>query len=192
MLDIRKIVWIVEEINHEGGPPAAVPLLKGAVAAVVRNPFAGRFVADIAWFMDDLRPVSLAMSRKLIEALGGDPAQILSYGKGAIVGSAGELEHAALWHSPGGYGMREALGGTKAIVPATKSVGALGARLDVPLGHKDAAYVRGHFDAINMGVPDAPRPDEVVYILAMATGPRIHDRSGGLAAADIVNKDGLR
>lgn len=192
MPDVRKIVSIVEEINHEGGSAAPVPLLKGAIAAVVRNPFAGRFVADIAPYMEELRPVSLAMSRKLIEALGGDPARILSYGKGAIVGSAGELEHAALWHSPGGYGMREALGGTKAIVPATKSVGVMGARLDLPLGHKDAAYVRGHFDAINVGVPDAPRPDEVVYILAMATGPRIHDRSGGLAAADIVGEDGLR
>jgi hypothetical protein len=192
MPDVRKIVSIVEEINHEGGPPATVPLLKGAIAAVVRNPFAGRFVADIAWYMEELRPVSLAMSHKLIEALGGDPATILSYGKGAIAGSAGELEHAALWHSPGGYGMREAFKGTKAIVPGTTSVGVMGARLDVPLGHKDAAYVRAHFDAINVGVPDAPRPDEMVFILAMATGPRIHDRIGGLAAADIIGEDGLR
>lgn len=192
MPDVRKTVCIIEEINHDGGPIAAIPLLKGAIAAVVRNPFAGRFVEDIAWYMDELRPLSLEMSQKLLDALAGDAGRICSYGKGAIVGSAGELEHAALWHAPGGHGMRDSLGGTKAIVPATKSVGTLGARLDVPLGHKDAAYVRGHFDAINVSVSDGPRPDEVIFILAMSTGPRIHDRSSGLASSEIKGKDGLR
>ena len=105
---------------------------------------------------------------------------------------AGELEHGALWHVPGGYAMRERLGEAKAIVPSAKKVGAFGARLDIPLGHINAAYVRSHFDAMEVGVPDAPRPDEIVYILAMTQGPRIHARVGGLRTEDVKGEDGLR
>ena len=105
----------------------------------------------------------------MIDALGGDPKRIEGYGKGAIVGAAGEIEHGALWHAPGGYAMREVLGGAKAIVPSTKKVGGPGARLDVPVTHIDASYVRSHFDAIEVGVADAPRADEMLLVLVMTT-----------------------
>jgi hypothetical protein len=123
----------------------------------------------------------------------GVPAKAIeAYGKGAIVGTAGEIEHGALWHAPGGYGMRDVLGGTKAIVPSTKKVGGAGARLDVPLAHINAAYVRSHFGAMEVGLPDAPREDEIVFILTMSTGARVHDRAGGLKASEIKGEDGLR
>lgn len=189
---IRKTLVSVEEIFHEGGPVAARPPKRGAILAVVRNPFAGRYVEDIAGFMDDLKPLGLRMARDLIAALGGDPKAIQGYGKGAIVGAAGELEHGALWHAPGGYAMREALGGAKAIVPSTKKVGGPGTRLDVPVTHIDASYVRSHFDAIEVGLADAPRADEIVLALVMTTGPRVHERAGGLKASEIKGEDGLR
>jgi hypothetical protein len=191
-LAIRKRLLIVEEIFHEGGPPSATPLRRGAILAVTANPFAGRYVAEIAGFMDDLKPLGLAMARDLLTALGGDPAAVEGYGKGAIVGAAGELEHGALWHVPGGYAMREILGGTKAIVPSTKKVGGPGSRLDVPVTHVNASYVRSHFDAMEVGVPDGPRSDEIALVLVMTTGPRIHARVGGLASGDIKGEDGLR
>ena len=188
---IRSITLVVEEIRHDGGPPVDPPRRRAAALAVVENPFAGRHEPEIAPFMEDLKPLGLELSRRLVEALGGADA-IESYGKGAIVGSAGELEHGALWHAPGGYGMREVLGGAKAIVPSSKKVGTLGTRLDIPVHHVDAAYVRSHFDAMEVGVPDAPRPDEIVFALVMTTGARVHARMGGLAAADIEGEDGLR
>lgn len=189
---LRKRVVVVEEIVHEGGPIAVAPLLRGAVLAVIHNPYAGRFEEDIAAFMDDLKPLGLAMARQLVTALGGDPAAIEGYGKGAIVGVAGELEHGALWHVPGGYAMREILGGAKAIVPSTKKVGGPGARLDVPVTHINASYVRSHFDAMEVGVPDAPRANELVLALVMTTGPRVHERVGGLRASEVKGEDGLR
>src|SRR5690606_39137114 len=130
-----KFVVQVEEIFHEGGPPAQLPLKRGAAAAVIANPFAGRYVEEIAGFMEDLKPLGLELARRLVDSLGGDPRAVEGYGKGAIVGAAGELEHGALWHVPGGYAMREFLGGAKAIVPSAKKVGGLGARLDVPITH---------------------------------------------------------
>jgi hypothetical protein len=166
--------------------------MRGAILAVIANPFAGRYVEDIAEFMDDLKPLGLAMASQLVAALGGDPTMIEGYGKGAIVGAAGELEHGALWHVPGGYAMREILGGAKAIVPSTKKVGGPGARLDIPVTHINASYVRSHFDAMEVGIPDAPRADELVFALVMTTGPRIHARVGGLAASEIKGEDGLR
>lgn len=189
---LRKRVIIVEEIFHEGGPIGTTPLMRGAILAVIANPFAGRYVEDIAEFMDDLKPLGLAMASQLVAALGGDPTMIEGYGKGAIVGAAGELEHGALWHVPGGYAMREILGGAKAIVPSTKKVGGPGARLDIPVTHINASYVRSHFDAMEVGIPDAPRADELVFALVMTTGPRIHARVGGLAASEIKGEDGLR
>ena len=189
---IRKRILVVEEVFHEGGPPSATPLRRGAILVVIANPFAGRYVAEIAAFMDDLKPLGLAMARDLLTALGGDPADIEGYGKGAIVGAAGELEHGALWHVPGGYAMREILGGAKAIVPSTKKVGGPGTRLDVPVTHINASYVRSHFDAMEVGVPDGPRADEIALVLVMTTGPRIHARVGGLAAGEIEGEDGLR
>jgi hypothetical protein len=162
------------------------------VLAVIENPYAGAFQENIQPFMEDLKPLGLAMAQKLLAALGGDPKSIEGYGKGAIVGEAGELEHAALWHAPGGYSMREVLGGAKAIVPSTKKVGGPGTRLDVPVTHTDASYVRSHFDAIEVGITDAPRANEMVVALVMTTGPRVHARAGGLAVADIKGEDGLR
>jgi hypothetical protein len=142
--------------------------------------------------MDALKPLGLEMTRRLVAAMGGDPSRIEAYGKASIIGAAGELEHGALWHVPGGYAMREILGGAKAIVPSATKVGPLGARIDVPIHHSNAAYVRSHFDAIEIGVADAPRPDELVFILAMTNGPRIHERVGGLRAGDIKGEDGQR
>ena len=124
---IRKIAVLVEEIFHEGGPVAAVPRRRAAAMALVKNPFAGRYVGDLQPAMDDLKPLGLLLSDRLIAALGGDAKAIDGYGKGAIVGTAGELEHGALWHVPGGYAMRERLGDAKAIVPSAKKVGAFGA-----------------------------------------------------------------
>jgi hypothetical protein len=189
---VRKFVVMVDEIFHEGGPVAAVPLKRAAVLAVIQNPFAGRYVEDITPFMEPLKPLGLAMARRLVDALGGDPSVVEGYGKGAIVGAGGELEHAALWHNPGGYSMRELLGDAKAIVPSAKKVGGLGTRLDVPITHINASYVRSHFDAIEVGINDAPRADEMVVVLAMTTGPRIHARAGGLQASEVKGEDGLR
>jgi hypothetical protein len=132
------------------------------------------------------------MARALVTALGGDPKAIQGYGKGAIVGAAGELEHGALWHAPGGYGMREVLGDAKAIVASTKKVGGPGTRLDVPITHINASYVRSHFDSMEVGITDAPRADEILLALVMTTGPRIHARSGGLQVSEIKGIDGLR
>lgn len=189
---VRKILTVVEEIFHEGGPVAETPLLRGTVLAVIENPFAGAYHEDIAGFMKDLEPLGLDMANRLIESLGGDKVAIQGYGKGAIVGQGGELEHGALWHVPGGYAMREALGNAKAIVPSTKKVGGPGTRLDVPVTHINASYVRSHFDAMEVGVPDAPRANEIVLALVMTTGARIHARVGGLKAEDLKGEDGLR
>jgi len=189
---IRKFFTTVEEIMHEGGPVAGKPLKRGAVLAVIENPFAGAYHEEISGFMKDLEPLGLEMAKRLIAALGGDKGDIQGYGKGAIVGQAGELEHGALWHVPGGYAMREALGDAKAIVPSTKKVGGPGTRLDVPVTHINASYVRSHFDAMEVGIPDAPRANEIVLALVMTTGSRIHARVGGLKAEDIKGQDGLR
>lgn len=189
---IRKRTICVEEIFHEGGPVAGKPLRRAAAIAVIHNPFAGSYVAHIESFMEDLKPLGLEMALQLVAALGGDAKAVEGYGKGAIVGSAGELEHGALWHVPGGYGMREVLGGAKAIVASTKKVGGPGTRLDVPITHINASYVRSHFDSMEVGVNDAPRADELLLALVMTTGARVHARVGGLKASEIKGEDGLR
>lgn len=191
-VEVRKLVTVVEEVLHEGGPPPAVPPRRAAVLAVIRNPFAGRYEPDIQPFMDELKPLGLDMAGRLVRALGSDPAAVQGYGKGAIVGEAGELEHGALWHSPGGYAMRELLGDAKAIVPSAKKVGGVGLRLDIPITHINASYVRSHFDAMEVGIADAPRSHEMLLALVMTTGARVHARAGGLAAGDIRGEDGLR
>ncbi|MCL6707134.1 amino acid synthesis family protein [Pseudomonas sp. R2.Fl] len=188
---VRKYALTVEEIYHEGGKPVAEPLKKGAILAVIENPFAGSYHEEIAGFMKDLEPLGVEMAKRLVEALGGKDV-IEGYGKGAIVGQAGELEHGALWHVPGGYAMRETLGDAKAIVPSTKKVGGPGTRLDVPVTHINASYVRSHFDAMEVGIGDAPRANEIVLALVMTTGSRIHARVGGLKASEIKGEDGLR
>ena len=213
MIDIRRVFTQVEHIHHEFGPRAATPLVRGAIAAVLTNPFAGRYEPDILPMMKLLDPVGVDMAHRLRAAMDVPVEQIATYGKGAIVGAAGELEHGALWHVPGGYAMRELLGwkgdrdayrqgkaeeksgqpgNALSIVPSTKKVGPPGAALDVPLTNINASYVRGQFDAIEVRVPGAPAADEIVYILAMSTGYRVHDRVGGLRAEDISKWDGLR
>lgn len=188
----RKIVTHVEEVHHDGGPALAIPRRKGWVACVVANPFAGRHEPDIVWMMDALKPLGLECSSRLVAALGGDVKTIEAYGKGALVGTDGEIEHGALWHAPGGYAMRELLGQALAIVPSTHKVGPMGAALDIPIHHKDAAYVRSHFDTMTMVIPDAPRAGEIVFALTMSTGSRPHARVGGLEAARIAKWDGQR
>ena len=188
---VRKMVVQLEEIRHEGGPVAAVPRVRGAVVAVVKNPFAGRYEPDLQGAMEVLKPLGLEMTDRLIAALGGREG-IDGYGKGAIVGEGGEAEHGAIWHVPGGYSMRERLGESRAIVPSAMKVGGMGASLDVPLGHINAAYVRSHFDALTISVPDGPRAGEIVLVLAMAKGPRVHSRMGGLEVWQVKGEDGLR
>jgi hypothetical protein len=214
MIQIRRVFTHLEEIRHEFGPAANVPLLRGAIGAVLTNPYAGRYVSDILPMMEALQDVGLDMARRLLQAMEVPAERIETYGKGAIIGAAGELEHGALWHVPGGYAMRELLGwkgdrsaykqgqssGPKgleggralSIVPSTKKVGGPGTRLDVPLTHVTASYVRGHFDAMEVYVPGAPASDELVFILAMATGGRIHQRVGGMTPEQISKYDGLR
>ncbi len=210
MIEIRRVLTHVEDIHHEFGPPAATPLRRGWLAVVLTNPFAGRYEADILPMMEALNPVGLDMARRLLAAMDVPPESIQGYGKGALIGAAGEQEHGALWHVPGGYAMRELLGwkgdaaayakgqasgqsgNALAIVPSTKKVGPPGATLDVPLTHINASYVRSHFDAVEVHVPGAPRADEAVFVLAMSTGARVHARVGGLAASAIAKWDGQR
>ncbi|MEM9048321.1 MAG: amino acid synthesis family protein [Pseudomonadota bacterium] len=189
--NLRKTVLVVEEILHDGGPPPSQPRMRAAILAIVSNPFWGRFETDLEPAMEDLKPLGLDMTDRLIAALGGRDG-IDGYGKAALAGEGGELEHTALWHVPGGYAMRARLGEAKAIVPSAMKVGGAGTRIDIPLGHINAAYVRSHFDAMEVGLPDAPRAGELLFALAMSRGPRIHHRMGGLAAADIDGVDGLR
>ena len=190
-IKLRKIITSSEEIFHEGGPVPAKSLRRASALAVIENPFAGRYEPDIQGFMEDLKPLGLQMAEKLIAALGGAD-QIEGYGKGALIGEAGEIEHGALWHAPGGYAMRQLLDNSNAIVPSTKKVAGPGARLDIPITHINASYVRSHFDSMEVGANDTPRANELVLALVMSTGARIHNRAGGLAAADIEGKDGLR
>lgn len=212
MIEIRRIFFHVEDIHHEFGPVAKTPLRRGYIAGVLTNPYAGRYEVDILPMMEQLNDVGISFARKLLGHLDVPAERIEGYGKGALIGSSGELEHGALWHVPGGYAMRELLGwkgdpaayaagkgGAKgqpgnalAIVPSTKKVAGPGASLDVPMTNINAAYVRSHFDAIEARIPGAPRADELVVILAMSTGPRVHARVGGLKAADIALWDGLR
>ena len=216
MIEIRRIFTHVESIAHEFGPPPDQPLLRSAIGIVMTNPYAGRYEPDILPMMDALGKVGVDMAERLRAAMDVPAEQIQGYGKGAIVGANGELEHGALWHVPGGYAMRELLGwkgdrnaytqgggasisplpsqtaNALSIVPSTKKVGAPGTALDVPMTHINASYVRSHFDAIEVRVPGAPLADEIVFILAMSTGARIHARVGGLAANAISKWDGLR
>ncbi len=191
-VEVRKIVATAEEIRHDGGPPLNLPVRKAWVAAVIKNPFAGRYEPEIAFMMDELKPLGLECSQRLVAALGGDLKAIEAYGKGSLVGASGEIEHGALWHVPGGYAMRELLGQALAIVPSAAKLGAMGSSIDIPIHHKDACYVRSHFDAITASVPDAPRADEIMFVLAMTTGGRPHARVGGLSASEISKWDGQR
>lgn len=190
LIQVRKRLLNVETVHHEGGPVAAVPLRLAAAAAVVRNPYAGRYEPDLLPFMAELRSLGRELADELVGVLGKD--RVEAYGKAAIVGVNGELEHGAVWHEAGGWAMRAALGEPKAIVPAAKAVAGAGYRLMVPLHYIHAAYVRSHFNAMEVGVQDGPRPDEIVFALVMADGGRVHSRLGGLTREQVKVHDGQR
>lgn len=191
LVNVRKYKLDVEECWHEGGPRRTEPLLVATAVAVVNNPYAGRYEADLLPFMAELRQLGGELAGRLIAALGGVDA-VQAYGKGAVVGEDGELEHGAVWHEAGGWAMRAALGEPKAIVPSAKTIGGIGTRLMVPLGHIQAAYVRSHFGTAEMTVWDGPRRNEIAFGLVMASGGRVHERLGGLAVQEVTGLDGLR
>lgn len=192
LVKVRKYVATVEETLHDSGPALNRPVTKAVVGGVIANPYAGRHVADIQPMMKALEPLAIDLTERVMKVLGAKGSELEAYGKGAIVGLDGELEHAALWHQPSGFGIRHAMGGAKSIVPSTVKVAAAGARIDIPLHHVTAAYVRSHFDAIEFGVPDGPKPDEIVFIVAASIGGRPHARVGGLTPAEIKLGDGQR
>lgn len=188
---VRKLVLQIEEIRHEGGPMVTPEPVRGAIYAICRNPFSGRFEPNLQPAMEALKPLALDLTDRLVAALGGREG-IDAYGKGALVGEGGESEHGALWHVAGGYGMRDRLGECRAIVPSAMKVGGMGQSLDIPLGHLNAAYVRSRFDVITVACADGPRSGEVLFALAMARGGRVHSRMGGLEIGQVKGEDGLR
>jgi hypothetical protein len=192
LVKVRKFVATMEETLHDGGPRLDRPVTKACVGGVIANPYAGRHVADIQPMMKELEPLAVDLTERVMKLLGAEGSKLEAYGKGVIVGIAGELEHAALWHQPSGLGIRQAMGGAKSIVPSTVKVAAAGARIDIPLHHVTASYVRSHFDSIEFCVPDGPRPDEIVFIVAASIGGRPHARVGGLTVDGIELGDGQR
>jgi hypothetical protein len=189
-LSIRKWVTCIEEVHDDGGPPADPPLVKAAVAALVRNPYAGRWSDDLDELLEGSVPLSRELVARCSAALGG--AQAEGCGKGAVVGMAGEQEHGvACLTTPFGDAMREGIDGTTWVTSTTK-VAAAGTPLDVPLAYKRALFVRAFYDTITVAIPDGPRPDEIAVIAAMSTRGRVHHRVGGLALADVTAGDGLR
>lgn len=190
LIEIRKRSLTIETIHHEGGPPAAVPLKLAAACAVIHNPYAGHYEPDLLPFMAELRSLGTLLAEELVSTLGREQVEV--YSKAAIVGVNGELEHAAVWHEAGGWAMRAVLGEPKAIVPASKAVAATGYRLMVPLHYIHAAYVRSHYNSMEIGIQDAPRPNEILFALVMGTGGRIHARLGGLSKDKVSVHDGQR
>ena len=190
LIQIRKRSLTVETVFHEGGPPPATPLKLAAACAVIRNPYAGRYEENLLPFMAELRRLGTLLAQELVDTLGRSQVEV--YSKAAIVGVNGELEHGAVWHEAGGWAMREVLGQPKAIVPAAKAVAATGYRLMVPLHYIHAAYVRSHFNTFEVGIQDAPRPDEILFALVMGTGGRVHARLGGLTKDQVSVHDGQR
>ncbi len=190
---IRKIVTIVEETLIEGGVAVSPPTKKAAAIAVIENPFAGRFVEDLSPLYEIGDELGALLSERAVAALGIPGPEVESFGKAAAVGAEGELEHAAaLLHPKIGAPFRRTLGKGAALIPSSKKRTAPGVPFDIPLGHKDAAYVRSHFDGMEVSVGDAPRETEIVVALAVTMGGRPHPRVGGLAKEDIKGEDGLR
>ena len=187
---IRKLVMVVEDIREDGGRPVPRPVRKAAAVAVIANPFAGRFEEDLAPLVAMGEELGGILGQAAAAAL-GQPVE--SYGKAAVVGTDGEYEHAAaLLHPSLGGPFRAAVGGGQAIIPSAKKLGGPGTAIDVPLHYKDAAFVRSHFDAMEVRVGDAPRADEIVVALAVAAGGRPHARVGGLTREEARGQDGLR
>jgi hypothetical protein len=191
-MEIRKIVTIVEDMLVDGQKRAAKPIRKAACIAVIKNPYAGTFQDDLAPLIDFSEEIGKLISERAVEALGAD-RKPESYGKAAIVGEKGELEHAAaLLHPKLGTPLRNAVGGGKSIIPSAKKMGKMGDTIDIPLHFKDAAFVRSHFDAITVSVSDSPRSDEILLAVAVTDGGRPHPRIGGLKKEEAKCEDGLR
>lgn len=190
---IRKLVTVVEETRREMDRAVDPPTRKAAAIAVIANPFAGRYQGDLEELMAIGEELGDLLGRRAVAALGIAPGAAESYGKAAIVGDAGELEHAAaILHPRLGKPLRAAVQKGAALVPSAKKMGGAGAPIDVPLGHKDAAFVRSHFDGMEIRVPDAPRADEIVVAVVVTDSGRPLPRVGGLTVAEIEGKDGLR
>ncbi|MGR3805607.1 amino acid synthesis family protein [Marinibacterium profundimaris] len=190
---IRKIVTLAETTEREMGHAITPPARKAVAAAVIANPCAGRYVQDLSELIETGARLGDLLAREAMALLRVGPEAIQGYGKAALVGESGELEHAAaLLHPSLGAPLRAAIGGGAALVPSSKAMGGPGDVIDVPLGHKDAAYVRSHFDGMRLRVSDAPRPDEIVVAVALTTGGRPLPRVGGLTHDTAEGKDGLR
>ncbi len=190
---VRKFVVLVEETRREIGREIDPPTRKAAALAVIENPFAGKFTEDLEGLMEIGAELGEVLGRKAVAALGVEPGAIESYGKAAIVGENGELEHAAaILHPRLGKPLRAAVEKGAALVPSAKKMGGMGTPLDVPLGHKEAAYVRSHFDAIEVRLADAPRADEILVAVAVTDSGRPLPRVGGLTHPEAEGKDGLR
>jgi len=191
--EIRKIAVFLDETHLEMGQPVVPPTRRAAAVAVIANPFAGRYEADLEALMQIGAELGDLLGRRCIAALGIAPAQAESYGKAAMVGEAGELEHAAaILHPRLGAPLRAAVERGAALVPSGKKMGGPGQPLDIPLGHKDAAFVRSHFDGMEMRLNDAPRAAEIMVAVAVTASGRPLARVGGLRADAIEGKDGLR
>ncbi len=192
-MQIRKILTVVEETQTEMGRKIEPPTKKAAAVAVIKNPFAGHFQENLSDLVEIGETLGEILAKRALEALGITSEKAESYGKGAIVGTQGELEHAAaILHPKLGTPFREALGGGKAIIPSAKKIGGPGTELDVPIHYKDAAFVRSHFDAMAIRVQDAPRGDEIVVALVVTDSGRPLARVGGLKKNDAKKEDGLR
>jgi hypothetical protein len=190
---IRKLLTVIEETHEEADQEIKPPTRKAAAIAVIANPFAGRVVEDLAELIEIGAMLGGLLGERAVRALGIEPHQAQSYGKAAIVGENGELEHAAaILHPKLGAPLRAAVEKGAALVPSAKKRGGMGTAIDVPLGHKDAAYVRSHFDAMEIRVPDAPRANEMVVAVVVTDSGRPRPRIGGLTADAIEGKDGLR
>ncbi len=192
-MDIRKIATWVEETHSEIGQAISPPTRKAVAVAVIANPFAGTYVADLDPLMETGAELGALLGRKCVEALGIRPDQAESYGKAAMVGENGELEHAAaILHPKLGAPLRKEVDKGAALVPSSKKMGGPGQVLDVPLGHKDAAYVRSHFDGIEVRLNDSPRANEIMVAVAVTDSGRPLPRVGGLTHDAAVGEDGLR
>ncbi len=192
-MEVRKYITIVEETVMEGGKKVDPPTRKSAAIAVIKNPFAGKYVEDLTPLIDIGEQLGGILGKKAVEALKIQPQSVESYGKAAIVGADGELEHAAaILHPKLGTPLREAVGGGKAIIPSAKKMGGPGTEIDVPLHYKDAAFVRSHFDAMSIKVTDAPRSDEILVAIVVTDSGRPHPRIGGLKKEEAKKEDGLR
>jgi Amino acid synthesis len=190
---IRKIITFVEETHTEMGKSVEPPARRAAAAAVIENPFAGRYVADLSELADMGEELGGLLAERAVAALGIQGASAESYGKAAAVGENGELEHAAaILHPKLGAPVRKVLGKGAALIPSSKKRGGPGVALDIPLGHKDAAFVRSHFDGMEIRVNDAPRANEILVAVAVTDSGRPLPRVGGLSKDQIKGEDGLR